>query len=489
MRLILFILMFCLSSFLGGQSLPNIIFLFSDDQGYGEMGFTADGGNYATSTPVLDSMAENGAFFTRFYARTVCTPSRYSVMTGDYPFTYPGNQDYYVQTTFDSTGIPSDTLLITDYLHENGYTNLHLGKWHLGAASPDFTPLQKGFDKSFGTIHGIPSMKPPYELVDVHSFTYNLDYYTNTGFMTDVLTDTAVTWIAQQAKDNSSPFFMMFNYQNPHDHAGVFGGSDTIPYTAEDLALAPGGLTTGQKRKWAALYNMDKSVGRILDTLSLLGISENTIVIFASDNGGDDTNDADNGPYSGDKGEVAEGGVRVPMIWYHPGTVDSMTVDSLCALEDILPTLVEGVIGDAVRQPVDGINFYPLLTGGTVPIRYYHGPWVEENKVWSVYKGSMWKLVNNKFNVTTGTGESTDDIELFNMQTDGGETTDVSGSNSSVVTELTNWHNTFSAEPARSIMSFGVAPDGWINPRWWGDPRFWYDSDYYYQILLIDKNE
>jgi len=487
MRSIL-IIIFLFPFLVCAQSKPNIVFLFSDDQGYGETGFTADGGNYATATPNIDSIAGNGAFFTRFYARTVCTPSRYSVMTGDYPFTYPGNQDFYVQTTFDSTGIPSDTLLLTDYLHENGYTNLHLGKWHLGSASPDFLPLKKGFDKSFGSIHGVPSMKPPYELVDILSFTYNQESYNNTGFFTDVLTDTAVTWIAQQAKDDSSPFFMMLNYQNPHDHAGIFGGSDTIPYTDEDFALAPGGLTTGQERKWASLYNMDKSVGRIIDTLAALGIDDNTIVIFASDNGGDDTNNADNGPYSGDKGEVAEGGVRVPFIWYHPGTVDSMTIDSLCALEDLLPTLVMGVLGDTIRQPVDGINFHPLLTGGTVPIRYYHGPWVEENKVWSVYKGTIWKLVNNKFSTTTSTGNGSDDIELFNMQTDGGETTDISGSNSSVVTELTNWHNTFNTPIARDVMSFGVPPVGWVDPRWWGDPWFWYQTNYYYQIQQIDKN-
>lgn len=484
MRLIQLVI-FLFPVLLCAQSKPNIIFLFSDDQGYGEFGFTTS--TYTNCTPNIDSLKNNGAFFSRFYVRPICTPSRFAFMTGNYPFEFEGNQDYAVQTTFDTVGIPQDTITLPEQLKEHGYTTLHIGKWHLGSNLPDYLPLKQGFDKTFGSALFHTSMQPGEKVVGIPSYNYNQQSYTATKFASEIETDTAVAWIAQQAKDTTAPFFLYYSYTNPHDHASVFGGTDTVPYFPDDLALAPGGLTTAQKRKWAALYGMDRSVGRIIDTLAALGISNNTIVVFTSDNGGDDTNDADNGPYTGDKGESAEGGVRVPLIWYHPGTVDSMRIDSLCAIIDILPTLIEGVCGGTVRRPVDGVNFYPLLSGTSIPTRYYIGP-VIENRLWSVYKGSMWKLTNNNLETAQSSGSLADNIVLYNMQTDSTETTDVSGSNTSVVTELTAIRNAANVKTARTLGSFDTRPTGWnTDPRWWGDPIVFYLAGYLYRLTQIDK--
>lgn len=472
--------------FLLAQSTPNIIVLMSDDQGYGEFGFTTS--TYTDCTPNIDSLKNNGAFFSRFYVRPICTPTRFAFMTANYPFEFEGNQDFAVQSTFDTVGIPKDTITLPEQLKEHGYTTMHIGKWHLGSNMPDYLPLKQGFDKSFGSVLYHTSMQPGETIVGIPSYNYNQERYTSTKFATEIETDTAVAWIAQQAKDNTAPFFLYMAYTNPHDHATPFGGSDSIPYQQIDYDIAPVGLTSTQKAKWASVFGMDRSVGRIIDTLAALGIDNNTIVIFTSDNGGDDTNDADNGPYTGDKGESAEGGVRVPLIWYHPGTVDSMRVDSLCSIIDLFPSIIEGVLGGTVRRPVDGINFHPLLSGASIPTRYYIGP-IIENRLWSVYKGSMWKLTNNNLQTAQSSSSLSDNIELFNMRTDSTETTDVSGSNASIVAELTTIRNTAAnVKTARTLGSFDTRPSGWdTDPRWWGDPVVFYLSGYLYQLTQIDK--
>jgi arylsulfatase A len=270
------------------------------------------------------------------------------------------------------------------------------------------------------------------------------------------------------------------------------GGGDSIPYKPSDYALAPSGYTHDQKSKWANMRNLDESVRRIVDTLAALGIDDNTIVIFTSDNGA--ANDGlaasmfSNKPYSGEKRQNAEGGVRVPMIWYHPGTVPAMTIDSLTALVDFKKTFIEGVCGSTVTESSDGVNFYPLLSGSSIPTRYYIGATIE-NRLWAVYKGSMWKLTNNNTSSVGASSSLGENIVLYNMQSDPTESTDVSGSNSSVVSELTAIRTAATVSASRTIISYNTPPAGWTTyPRWWTDPWFFYSSDYLYQIQQIDKN-
>lgn len=475
-----------LASVAFGQSTPNIIFILADDLGAGEVNFTRDfyglsAGNYETATPTIDSLARNGAYFSRFYVQPVCSPTRYRLMTGKAGFRTNGNWDCGVETPFSDPpfGLAADEKTMGEYMKEAGYQTALFGKWHLGRSLPEQMPYAQGFDYYWGSLGGFPSMRD-YQSFGLHNSIENAAKTDLSGyFETDTTVSVVLDWMDAQAADATTPFFLMWCFTNPHDHGTVHDGGDTIPYKQELYDAAPGGLTAGQKQKWASIKDMDNRVASVWEKVRELGIESNTIIFFTSDNGGDNSNNPDNGPFSGYKGLAQEGGVRMPAIWYHSGTVDSMTVDSVCAIEDMLPTFYEGICGGTVRDTLDGVNFYPLLGGsGTYPEnRVWYGPYIP-NRLWSIVRG-RWKLINNATASVSSSSTLADNIDLFDLSNDITESTDVSGSNASIVSELQALIDALSPQAARSNVPF-TRPVGWNDPRWWGDPVYWYNSSYYF---------
>jgi len=454
------------------QSKPNIVFFFADDLGNGDISFN----NTMFDTPNIDSLARNGAYFSRFYARAACTPSRYSLFTGKYAFRGSSNFDQYVQFPWENVGLSVDENTIWERLKEHGYYNIGVGKWHMGTATPDHMPVKHGFDKWFGINWGFTSMYGN-PVLGVHGLMYNQEKveHPQDSFVNDLFIDSTLVWLEEQAADTTSPFCLYFAFTNPHtDNEPAGAAADTIPYKAADFALAPGGYNTNEKMRWANIKNMDDVVGEIWAKVRALGIEENTIIIFTSDNGArtDSAAEGDNSPFTkAGKPTNAEGGIRVPFIWYHLNSVDSMTVDSVTCLEDILPTFIEGVLSDQLPQTdtLDGVNFYPLLSGTPIAQRSYIGTWIPD-QMWCVIRGE-YKLVNNITTASTiasATSTTADNIELYNVVTDEAESTDISGSNAAIVSALQSIIDAEDTPTRRTVID--AEPGGYVYPRWWGDP-------------------
>lgn len=470
-----------------GQTYPNIILILADDLGAGEVNFTRDfyglsAGNYETATPTIDSLARNGAYFSRFYVQPICSPTRHRLMTGTAGFRYEGNWDYAVESPFDANpiGMKSNEKTIAEYLKERGYQTAFFGKWNLGSILPENMPHAQGFDYWYGSVIGFTSQKE-YQVWDIHTLAENGNRATAWGqFESAATNQKVIDWIEAQAQDATTPFFLYYAFTNPHNHnETVHSGGDTIPYIQSVYDAAPPGLTASQKQKWASIKDMDNRVASVWEKLRELGIEENTVIFFTSDNGGDPNNNPDHAHFSGQKAQALEGGVRMPAIWYHSGAVDSMTIDSVCAIEDLLPTFYEGICGGNVRDTIDGVNFYPLLGGsGSYPAnRVWYGPYIP-NRMWSVVKG-QWKLINNPTASASSMAALPNNIALYDLANDAGETTDVSGSNPSVVTELQALIDAITPTTPRAGLSY-IKPVGWVDQRWWGDPVFWYNPSYYW---------
>lgn len=473
------------------QSQPNIVFVFADDLGHGDISR-----NDATySTPNIDSLARNGAYFTRFYTRAACTPSRFSLFTGKHAFR--GNQvdstnfDQFVQYPYENIGIHPTEHTLFERMSEQGYYTMGIGKWHLGTASPDHSPMKHGFNRWLGSNWGFTDMYAPFTTRSVPTMIrdgYKVKNIPSGTWLMDVEVDTFNAWIMEQAADTTAPFLAYYAMTAPHTNNEA--DPDTIPYKASDFALAPGGYTTDQKRRWANLKAIDDAVGSIWSNIRTLGIENNTIIIFTSDNGARTNVAGLNTPFTrAGKPSNAEGGIRVPMIWYHLGSVDSMTVDSVTCLEDMMPTFIEGVCGRnlAKADTIDGVSFYPLLSGNAIAQRTYIGTWIPGYNIWCVIRGK-YKLINNiTLGSTVASGSSTnpDDIRLYNVVSDQTESTDLSGSHASVVSQLQAIIDEEPTPKRRTVQT--TAPVGWVDPRWWGDPVFWYNVNYIFHTSQIDK--
>ncbi len=334
----------------GTDKKPNIIFILSDDLGFGELGVY---GQKTIQTPHLDKLAREGKIFTNFYAGgPVCGPSRACLMTG----LHQGHgfiKDNPGRNPLKETLRPQD-IIFPEKLKEAGYYNVCIGKWGLGARGSTGYPLQKGFDYFVG--------------YDTHVAAHN--YYPkrlceNDGWMDleqgtyshHVFTQEALDFLGQEHK---SPFFLYLAYTIPH---GPHNPPSMAPY--EDMDWPE------KAKKYAAMITlMDRDIGRIVDVLKQQGLHKNTIVIFTSDNGADVqvgglsekwyTLFNNNGGLRGGKRSVYDGGIHVPFIASWPGRIQPGYVDEILAFQDIMPTML-ALTGMTHSGKTDGISITPLL--------------------------------------------------------------------------------------------------------------------------------
>lgn len=346
---------------------PNIIFLLADDLGWADLGCY---GNTFHETPNLDKLASEGVQFQRAYAAcAVCSPTRASIMTGKYPARLkitdwiPGVVYPYAkfQTAKMRYELPKEEDILPEILHENGYATYHVGKWHLGETEA-FWPHNRGFDVNIGGhSKGQPgSYFYPYKNV-TPTADYSVKFLPEGGkegdYLTDFLTDQAIKLMEKNAQ-TSKPFFLNMSYYQVH--TPLQGKPEYVKkYDEKKKRL---GVTRQNTTYAAMIQSLDESVGRILKKLDDLGLRENTIVIFTSDNGGLVEVDG-NAPLRQGKGFYYEGGIRVPLLVRYPAVTKPQTKPEgvVCSI-DFVPTLLE-LVRLPKKKDVDGLSFASVLKG------------------------------------------------------------------------------------------------------------------------------
>jgi arylsulfatase A-like enzyme len=465
------ILILILLPVLGFTQKPNIIFIIADDMGNGDM--SRNDGTY--DTPFLDALAANSAYFDRFYVYPACTPSRAAFMTGRYPFRYGLHE--WVIAEYDSTGLPQSEhqYLLPRKLKEEGYSTALIGKWHLGHVYPEQLPQNLGFDYTWGLAYG------------------NLDYYSwEHGFMLDIqengqsqqpdgtyLTDKIAEkceeYLENISRCGDTPFFLYVPHLAPHTAAAE--SADPIQIPEDSLANAPSGLTTAEKRYWVMMRQFDYAVERVYDKMVELGLDSNTHFIVTSDNGPNTTYEALPTPYRGRKGDLLEGGIRVPFMWKGPG-VDTAVISTPCHISDLWPTFINGIAESSEpTDSIDGVNILPLLSGGSIDERTFLIHWLPNNTAddeYGVIKGD-YKLCKN----CDGVGSA-----LYNVVEDPGETSDSSGTYTALTAELEDFITSLSSEVVNNrnvTLSDFSAPVGFdTTVGVWADPKAFYDTTYYW---------
>ena len=445
---------------------PNIIYMLADDLGYGELGSY---GQEKIRTPHLDRLAAEGMRFTQHYSGSpVCAPSRGTLLTGF----HTGHSQ--IRDNFEVGGYPdpdelgqmpldSGTYTIGRMLQDAGYTTAVIGKWGLGGRETLGQPRFQGFDYFFGYLdqqlahnyypthlwrngQRVPldnEYFSPHQTFDGEdpNDPGEYDKYKGGEYSLDVMADDALRFLDEHQDE---PFFLYVPFPIPHlalqvpdsslvEYEGAF---DESPYSGEPSYLPHYRPLSAYA---AMITRMDAHIGRLLQRLEELGLADNTLVMFSSDNGATYTGGVDaeffesSGGLRGLKGSVYEGGIRVPMIARWPGRIEAATVsDHVSAFWDMMPTFAQ-VAGVEAPQGIDGLSLLPTLLGEDGQEQHeslyweYHGLW---NGAQAVRVG-RWKGVR-----LGGHLDAEAPIELYDLAVDPGETTDVAAANPDVVARI-----------------------------------------------------
>ncbi len=412
---------------------PNIIILFADDLGYGDIGCY---GSKVIKTPHLDQMAADGMRFTDFYVSAAsCTPSRASLMTGVYAARIGLEK---VVDDLSTTGLSAAELTIADYLKQDGYKTALFGKWHLGH-HPEFMPRQHGFDEFFGIPYSMdmwpfhPNPSHHYPAIPLYHNERVVEYNPDVNTLTQRLTDKTIDFIRSH-KDQ--PFFVYLPYSLPHV---PLGASEQFREQSE------AGLYGD------AVMEIDWSAGQIVKALKELNIEQNTLLIFSSDNGpwlsyGNHAGSA--GQLREGKGTTFDGGQRVPFIAQMPGIIPGgSTCEQLATTLDVLPTILE-ITNQPLHKPVDGQSIYQLLTTTLAESPHEAFFFMNGRRVEGVRSGK-WKLhVPHRYRVVQTPGHDGQSgnqdnyggsigLALFDIEKDKAETNNVAQRHPDVVKQLT----------------------------------------------------
>ncbi len=438
----MFLLLLGLVSPAGRAAQPNIVLLFADDLGYGDLGCQ---GHPNIRTPHLDRMAAEGIRLTSFYSGIVCSPSRAALLTGRYPVR---TGVFRVIGPDDKLGLPASEITLAEALKARGYWTWAIGKWHLGHHDPAFFPTACGFDGYLGLLYSNDMIPPWVETqrpLRLYRNTDPVDGPVDQATLTGAYTDEAVRFI-RDAK--AGPFLLYLAYTFPHVPLAAARPADPNAHhpPAADPQAAGGSSPRG-------LYGdvveaIDASAGRILDALKQEGLDGNTLVVFTSDNGpwidlpprmlrGSggvkpwDVGSA--GLLRGWKGNTYEGGPRVPFIARWTGKIPPGRVSSGIAASMDLYTTILNLAGASVPadRPVDGIDLLDFLEGKAASPRreflYFRGRELE-----AVREGK-WKL-----RFTTHLRQEVPewrppDAELFDLETDPSERYNLVGTHPELV--------------------------------------------------------
>lgn len=368
------------------ESSPNIILIMADDLGYGDIGCY---GNKNIQTPALDKIAREGMKFISYYSNgPVCTPTRASLMTGNYP-QRAGLEGviYAAKAKRYDGGISAEEKTIAELFKNNGYTTGIFGKWHLGY-KPEHNPIRHGFDEFYGYVSGNVDYISHRDGIGSYDWWHNQDTIYEEGYVTDLITNRAIAFME---RNKDQPFLLYlpheaphFPYQNRTDEADRLPGKDFKAW----------GSRPDKENAYKEMVEiMDENIRRVFEKLGELGLEKNTFVFFCSDNGALEL--GNNGELKGFKGSLWEGGIRVPALAWYPEQISQGTIsDAIIMSMDVMPTLLS-VAGIKTDIQCDGKDFSEVLfTNEEMQERPLF--WRYRNQ-WAVREGK-WKYLktNNK---------------------------------------------------------------------------------------------
>lgn len=412
------------------SSKPNIVLIYADDMGYGDVGYL---GATDIRTPNIDELAHQGVSFTQGYvSASVCGPSRCGLLTGVYQQRYgmgentPGEK--WLTGEFPMQGIPTSQPIISEILKLYGYHNKAVGKWHVGF-DMSLRPLQRGFDEYYGFLNGSHDYYKADMNFGKNAGTWpmfkNNDIVKFEGYTTEVFTDEAINFIK---KNENEPFFVYVAYNAVHHPWEV---PDTYVNRLAHISDKDRRLFGGM------ILAMDDGIGHIIQTLKDKGVYENTIVIFISDNGspkGQNGNMSNTGGLRGWKGDSYEGGIKVPFIIRWPGILPSGTTYKMpVSTLDIVPTIASflGTKKNINGLEFDGVDLLPFLTGKKgAKARPHEIMYWRRDDDYAIRMGD-WKLEWND-------GDGSKRPMLFNLSNDKNEKTDLIKENPQMAVQLQN---------------------------------------------------
>jgi arylsulfatase len=449
----------------GTGSRPNIIFILTDDQGYGDV---SAHGNPVLRTPNLDRLYAESVRFTDFHVSPTCAPTRSALLTGRHEF-----KNGVTHTIFERERLTPTATTLAQVLKAAGYTTGIFGKWHLGDEA-EYQPERRGFDEVF--IHGGGGIGQVYpgSCGDAPRNTYfnpailhNGTFERTQGYCTDVFFAQALRWIATR-KDLAEPFYAHIATNAPHAPLQV---------RPEDEARYAGKVLDAATAKYFGMVaNIDDNVGRLLDQLDAWGLRERTLIVFMNDNGGTGGVKVFNAGMRGQKGSPWLGGTRAASFWRWPGHLQPRDVAALTAHVDFFPTLAalaQAKLSPAVQAQVEGRSLVPLLTDPSAgwPDRtlFTHvGRWArfanpDDSKFTQcAVRTPRWHLVSIK-------GGTAPAWELFDLTADPSEKTNVAAAHPAVVAQLAREYDAWwIAARAGMVNEQAVGPR--LNPF---AARFW----------------
>jgi len=406
------------------QRRPNIVFVLADDLGYGDLGCY---GQKEISTPNLDRMAAEGTRFTQAYAGcTVCAPSRCALMTG-----YHTGHARIRGNRRNEELLQAGDFTIPEMFKKSGYATGMIGKWGIGGLGYPGYPTKKGWDEWFGFFSQLHAHTyyPEHLLDGDHEHLVRGNWgAVKKGYAPDLFLERALQFID---KNKSKPFLLYFASTIPHANNEL--GRDTgdgieIP---EDAPYSSKPWPKLERKFAATVTRLDRDLGKIFDKLKSLGLDDNTLVLFSSDNGphreGGHNPDFfhSSGPLRGIKRDLTEGGIRVPFLARWPGRVPAGRVnDHPFAFWDLMPTFAEA-IGANAPAGIDGISMFPALLGRQAKVHEYFYWEFHEGGFSQALRSGDWKLIKSK-------GKTT----LFDLKQDLNEANDLATANPGVVAKL-----------------------------------------------------
>ncbi len=370
---------------------PNIVYIVADDLGYADLGcYGGKPARFGDVSPVLDAMARRGMRLTQGYANApVCSPTRFALMTGRYQYRLRGALEEPINSKArgrDDLGLPPQHPTLPSLLRAAGYRTALVGKWHLGFP-PHFSPLLSGYDEHFGPMSGGVDYFSHCASSGDHDLWEADQEIKKTGYLTDLLSDRAVTFV-NDAATKQAPFFLSLHYTAPHWPWETRDDAHLAEEVKRNLFHLHGGNINTYRRM---IHHMDEGIGRVLQALEQQGVLNNTLVVFTSDNGGERF--SDNWPLVGGKMDLTEGGIRVPWIAQWPGTIKpNTTSDQHCLTMDWTATMLAAadVQADA-RHPLDGVSLLPVLQGGAAFSRPMH--WRMNHRSQRALRDGAWKYL------------------------------------------------------------------------------------------------
>ena len=457
----IFLLLGVISCSTNEEKNPNIIVIISDDQGYADVGLQ---GSREIFTPNIDRIANNGVVFSEGYVSyAVCSPSRAGLITGRYQNRFGYTRNILLAPKDSLMGLPLSEQTLPDVLNNVDYKTKAIGKWHLGAHE-SLVPERRGFDEFFGFIIGGHRYFPEdLTINDLTEANRQMDGYITRiydngkridtkKYLTEELSDNAVQFI----EDNSdNPFFLYLSYNAPH-----------TPLQATERDLERNNHIEVEKRRtYAAMVSsMDDGIGLILDKLEEKKISDNTIVVFFSDNGGVEWyNFSDNGVLRGIKGDFFEGGIRVPFTMQWPKKIKpGITYDKPIIALDVFATVASAASAEKhIKNDIDGVDLLPYINGDKSGLPHQYLYWQNPDKDIDVVRDERYKYLRIK-----------NDEYIFDLKNDISEETNIIDSSKPIYDRLKSQFKEWEKDMIDPVfMDLGMGKEyNKLNPdRWYND--------------------